>query len=118
MEEDKLSPLVKVVTGVILFGITIGTIAWSASGSNSAQAGLIVSHDKRIADAEGEIKSLDKRLDNTEKMQISLAKDQEALLHGQREMKEQQMKFADLQIQQIKANAELHAYIKTIEVIE
>ena len=117
-QEQSVPMLIKLVIGVVLFGITVWGISWAASSSNSAHAGLVGSHEKRLLDVEGEVKSLDKRLDNTEKMQISLAKDQSAILTGQQEMKAQQSKFKDMMIEKIKSDAEIKAWIKSIDKVD
>lgn len=112
-----------IATIMLVVGVASALAVWKDRGSDEAKAAAVHDsrvdgHETRILSVETEVKSLDKRMDSTEKTQIAIQKDQEAILHGQREMKEQQSKFADLQIEQIKSNAELHAYIRTIEKID
>jgi hypothetical protein len=102
----------------VLFAITVAGLAWTGGQSKSTEVGLVRSHEKRITDNTGAIKVLDKRQDNTEKMQISLQKDQQAILRNQSKFEIQQGKFSDRQLEQIKATAELTAYLKSIDNIK
>lgn len=117
-EQQNVPLLFKVVIGVVLFGITVWGISWAASSSNAAHAGLVNSHESRLSDVESEVKNLDKRMDSTEKMQISLAKDQQSILRGQQEIKAQQIKFSDMMIKKIESDAEIKAWIKSIDKVD
>jgi len=117
-QEQGLSMLVKAVIGVVLFGITVWGISWAASSGSSATAGTIMTNQTRIMEVESDVKELDKRLDSSEKMQISLAKDQQAILSGQQEMKAQQSKFSDMMMSKIESDAEIKAWIKSIDKVD
>ena len=55
---------------------------------------------------------------NTEKMQLTIQADQRAILNNQGDFKKQLHEQSRLQIEQIKVNAELNAYLRTIDKIE
>jgi len=117
-KQEPVSALVKVITGVILFGITVAGIAWTGGGSKSTEIGLIQSHEKRITSNTGDIKELDKRQDSAEKMQVAIQRDQQAILYNQSRFEGQLIKLSDNQLQGIKVTAELTAYLKSIENIK
>ena len=117
-ETTDIPTWVKVVLSVIGSAVLIWGVATAASRKSTSHDYLVSSHETRITEVEQEVDDLDTRMDSTEKMQISLQKDQQAILAGQTEMKSQLSKQAERQLEQIKVNADLNAYLRTIEKIE
>jgi len=124
-----LVALTTVAIALIYFAVFFkdrgGTEATAAVLHNTRVDG----HESRITNVEKNVIKVTGDLNNfkdnvverfhtTEKLQLALQKDQEAILEGQRELKYQQSRFSELQIQQIKSDAEIHAYLKSIETIE
>lgn len=107
----------RAVIGVVVFGITVGGVTWAASQGSANHSFIVESHEKRITKVESEVDDLDGRLDNTEKMQIGIIKDQAAILRGQQKTEDKLDEFSALFIEQIKANAEVMQYMKSIENI-
>ncbi len=128
--------LSKPMIGIIFLVIAIMGFGafWKDRGGAeaTAMAGetfLVNSHEKRITKTEVDITNIvkdvgqfkvatDKRFDTTEHMQIALKKDQEAILINQTDMKRQIEQQTVLQIQQIKAQADIGAWIKAIDNVK
>ena len=118
MAKTDIPAWVKVTMGVILFAIAVWGTAWAASKGSTGMIDTVSFHETRILKIEAELQIIDKRLDGTEKTQIAIQKDQQALLKGQNEMKAQIQKQNELMIEQIKYNAEIQAWLKSIEKVE
>ena len=110
-EAKELPTWVRTSIGVVLFAIAIWGIAWAAGQGDAVQATMVASHEKQFVVVESDVKQLDNRVDVIEKSHIALQKDNQSLLSGQQEMKDLQAKFIDIQMEQIKFNAETRAYI-------
>lgn len=108
---------VKVCIGVLGFSVVVWTTAWAASKSDSATVNLVASHESRLTATEHELKQIDKRLDGMEKMYIKQEAAQKALLNGQNEMKAQMAEQNKLMIEKIKSDAELRAWLKSIDKV-
>ena len=120
---------IKVAIGVALFGLTIYGISQSSGKEAGAHVEIVNSHEKRITTVEYGLTKVVDRVTSTEKMQISLQKDQQSLLDGQREIKEQNKLDAQIGREQRKDDVQairslekavvgLDAYLKSIETIE
>ena len=107
----------KVVFAVAGFALLVWSTAWAASKDDSATTHLVSSHESRITNVEGDVKAMEKRQDAQDLTQLALQKDQQALLSGQREMKDEQRKISDLMIKKIESDAEIKAWIKTIDKV-
>lgn len=131
---------------VVCVVIVVAALAfWKDRGGSEAQAKaadtfLLNSHEKRITSNQrqiGEVRGyvvefkeeVKDRFVGNEKMQISLQRDQQAILGNQTDMKlrmteerklraEDAMESRKLRIEQIKEMAELSAYLRTLEKIE
>lgn len=119
----------RVGTGITLFAVVIWGIGKVSGMSKANEVFLLNSHESRITENTQGITSVKKyvtefkeevkdRFMANEKMQIVLQKDQQAILSNQTDFKIQQNKHTDLIIKQIEAQAEISAWIKTIEKVE
>lgn len=120
---------IKVFLGAISVVVMVWGTAWLLGSADAADSFLLSSHEVRITKVESELGVVDSRLDNTEKMQQSLASDQRNILNNQRDMKLRMEKESDLRTQQresdrtiqmelIKEVGGLSTYLKSIEKIE
>ncbi len=109
---------IKVGLGMAGFAILIWSTSWAASRDEAASGYIVSSHETRLTKVEVDVDVLDNRLDNNEKSQIALQKDQQAILSNQGEMKIQITKQTDLQMEQIKESAKLNAFLRTLDKIE
>ncbi len=121
-EKKEIPTWIRVGVGIVGSVALIWATAWGvgrAVGKTSASEGfLLASHETRITHVEDDVDALDTRMDNTEKMQLTIQADQRAILNNQGDFKKQLHEQSRLQIEQIKVNAELNAYLRTIDKIE
>ncbi len=104
----------KSVTAIICCVVVVaGAMAfWKDRGGSEAAAAVthdlrVDGHDRRLFTVEAEVKTLDKRMDGTELMQLALKKDYESLSDGQREIKEQSKKDAEIMRDQRREDAKI-----------
>jgi hypothetical protein len=135
-----LAATIMLVIAVVGFGAF-----WSDRGGAEAKAeanhySIVGSHETRLTKVESGLTGIIERQTSIEKTQISLTKDQEAILIGQREMKSQrsedmkllreqrsedakllrEQRSEDMKFRaaQQKTISELNAYLRTIEKID
>ena len=88
-DKDSVPTWIKVAIGAILFFMGIWATAWGVGRNGSADSFLISSHETRLTSVEKDVDIMDNRMDATERVQITLQKDQQAILSNQVEMKSQ-----------------------------
>ena len=117
-EQESVSVLIKVVIGIVLFGITIFGVAWAAGSGNSAAITVLESHEQRIFSTESKVEKLDEKVSGMREMYIEQKVIQKSLLDGQIEIKGQMVEQNKLMIEQIKSNAETQAWLKSIDKVD
>lgn len=145
-DQEPMSATLRAVLAVVLFGITVAGISWTASGNNSAQAGVVNLNSRRITTTESRITTTEKglvvvkedlvefkeetveRFTTNEKSQIRVEFNQAALLKGQEAIRQQRKEDAKLSREQRKEDTRaiqsvsdavvgLKAYLESIESI-
>jgi polyisoprenoid-binding protein YceI len=107
---------------------------WKDRGGNEAEAAathyfVVESNTGRIAATESGLTKVAtdftdfkeetiRRFNDTEKTQITIQADQRAILTGQQEMKAEQTKLSDMMIKKIESDAEIKAWIKSIDKVD
>ncbi len=125
-EKEKTPLFIKVGISLIVLILTVWAASAATTKISAAESFLLSSHETRIVKVERDIDdvrdnvsrfaiSVDKRFDMTEKMQVALQKDQQAILYNQRDMKDQINTQTALQIEMITESAKLNAYLTQFE---
>ena len=120
--------IIAVAVSIIATGCTVWALAASTVDKHDAKItsdtlleSAVTDHTKRLSKNDSRWErdliheaAQDKRIDGTEKMQVALQRDQAALLTGQSQIRQQQLKDAEFKVDIVRELGELSGHIKSI----